>query len=167
MAEIKQEILIKMVLDAWHSKVNQFNKLLLELSDEQLLKEISPGRNRGIYLLGHLTVMANSMLPLLGFGENLAPQLTTLFVKTPDKEIADLPTTIELRKEWEKVYALLEKNIAATPAKEWFEKHTAVSDEDFAKEPHRNKLNVMLSRASHFDYHLGQLIFLKINSKIK
>ena len=28
---------------------------------------------------------------------------------------------------------------------EWFEKHTLVSAEDFQKEPHRNKLNVLLT----------------------
>ncbi|MEO6289426.1 MAG: DinB family protein [Ginsengibacter sp.] len=157
----QQEVFIKMVLDAWHSKVNKFDKLLSELSDEQLLKEVSPGRNRGIYLLGHQTVMAHLMLPLLGYGENPAPHLVTPFVNTPDKEISDLPAVNELRQEWEKAKALLEKNIANTTPDEWFQKHTSISEEDFAKEPHRNKLNVVLTRASHFDYHLGQLIFLK------
>ncbi|HEV8084967.1 MAG TPA: hypothetical protein VGP55_17290 [Chitinophagaceae bacterium] len=46
--ENQQEVFIKMVLDAWHSKTNQFDKMLLELSDEQLLKEVSPGRNRDL-----------------------------------------------------------------------------------------------------------------------
>lgn len=32
-----QEVFIKMVLGAWNSKVNQLDKLLTELSDEQLL----------------------------------------------------------------------------------------------------------------------------------
>jgi DinB superfamily len=164
MTTSKEGIAVKMVLDAWYAKVNQFDKLLAELSDEQLLNEVSPGRNRGIYLLGHLTVMANSMLPLLGYGENPTPHLVTPFVKTPDKQTSDLPSAGELRQEWEKAKTLLGEHIAATSTDEWFRKHTSVSEEDFAKEPHRNKLNVMLSRACHVDYHLGQLIFLK-NSK--
>lgn len=155
-----QEIFVKMVLDAWHSKVNQFDKLLSELSDEQLMKEVSPGRNRGIYLLGHLTALANSILPLLG-AENVAPHLVKPFAQTPDKATSDLPTVSELRKEWNKVKAALAEEIARTTPDEWFEKHTSVSAEDFAKEPHRNKLNVVLSRVSHMDYHLGQLTFLK------
>lgn len=161
MTKNKEEIAIKMVLDAWHSKVNQFDKLLLELSDEQLLKEVSPGRNRGIYLLGHLSAMVNFMLPLLGYGDNPAPHLVIPFVKASDKETSDLPAVSELRQEWEKAKTILEKNIAATSPNEWFEKHTSISEEDFANEPHRNKLNVILSRASHLDYHLGQLIFLR------
>lgn len=44
---------------------------------------------------------------------------------------------------------------------DWFAKHTAVSDEDFAKEPHRNRLNVLLSRTIHQSNHLGQLSLLK------
>jgi hypothetical protein len=44
---------------------------------------------------------------------------------------------------------------------EWFEKHTAVSDEDFQKEPHRNKLNVLINRTNHLANHLGQMTFLK------
>jgi hypothetical protein len=45
-------------------------------------------------------------------------------------------------------------------ADEWFNKHTAVSAEDFAKEPHRNKLNVIVNRTNHTSYHLGQLVYL-------
>jgi len=44
---------------------------------------------------------------------------------------------------------------------QWFEKHTKVSDEDFAAAPHRNKLNVLMSRTSHLSYHQGQLIWMK------
>jgi hypothetical protein len=36
----QQDIFIKMVLDAWKSKVNQLDKLLSELSNEQLLQEV-------------------------------------------------------------------------------------------------------------------------------
>jgi len=46
---------------------------------------------------------------------------------------------------------------------EWFTRHTSVSEEDFIKEPHRNKLNVLITRATHQSYHLGQLIYLKRN----
>jgi hypothetical protein len=49
---------------------------------------------------------------------------------------------------------------ALTPD-EWFQKHTAVTSEDFAKEPHRNRLNIVVTRTSHLSYHLGQLVLLK------
>ncbi len=37
----------------------------------------------------------------------------------------------------------------------------AVTAEDFAREPHRNKLNIVLNRTGHVSYHLGQLVLLK------
>jgi hypothetical protein len=49
----------------------------------------------------------------------------------------------------------------ATPAEAWFEKHTAVTAEEFTSEPHRNKLNIIITRTSHLQYHLGQLVLLK------
>ena len=68
-----QEVFIKMVLSAWETQNSNFNQLLDSLTDEQLSKEISPGRNTGIYLLGHLAAISDAMLPLLGFGEKLYP----------------------------------------------------------------------------------------------
>lgn len=160
----KQEVLTKMVLDAWHSKVSQFDKLLSALSDEQLMKEVAPGRNRGIYLLGHLTTLADSIFPLLGY-EKLAPHLWKPFVQDPDNKNGDLPKVNELRQEWMKVKTVLAEKMAAISPDEWFQRHTSISEEDFAKEPHRNKLNVILSRVSHVDYHLGQIQFLKDRDK--
>lgn len=51
------------------------NKIFDNLSDEQLMHEVSPGRNRGIYLLGHLTAVHDLMLPLLRFGEAKYPRV--------------------------------------------------------------------------------------------
>jgi hypothetical protein len=156
----QQQVFTKMVLGAWESKISQLDKLLSALSDEQLLKEVAPGRNRGIYLLGHLTALADSIFPLLGY-EKLAPHLFQPFVHVPDQKNSDLPAANELRQEWTKVKTALAEKMAGISSDEWFQRHTSVSAEDFAKEPHRNKLNVVLSRVSHVDYHLGQLQFLK------
>jgi len=43
---------------------------------------------------------------------------------------------------------------------DWFTKHSAISAEDFEKEPHRNKLNILINRTNHQSYHMGQLIYL-------
>jgi hypothetical protein len=158
----EQQVFIKMVLDAWQAKTGQLDKLLTKLTDTQLQQETAPGKNRGIYLLGHLTALADSIHPLLGY-EKAAPQLFGPFVSTPDKQTDELPSVNELRQEWVKVKTSLEQKMAGLDPGEWFRKHTAVSEEDFAKEPHRNKLNVVLSRIGHTDYHLGQMQFLKTN----
>ncbi|MBC7554999.1 MAG: hypothetical protein H7257_13600 [Taibaiella sp.] len=46
-------------------------------------------------------------------------------------------------------------------AEDWFLKHNSVSAEDFVNEPHRNKLNILLTRTTHLSYHLGQFILIK------
>jgi hypothetical protein len=158
---MEKQIFVKMAIGAWNSAVSQTDKLLGELSDEQLEREIAPGKNRGIYLLGHLAAVHDGMLALLDFGDPLFPHLRDVFIRTPDKEITDWPSTQELRQVWEKVSGQLTQHILALPQEEWFNRHTAVSEEDFKKEPHRNKLNVIINRTNHLNYHLGQLILLK------
>jgi hypothetical protein len=41
-------------------------------------------------------------------------------------------------------------------AADWVRQHTAVSEADFKREPHRNRFTVLLGRTAHLAYHLGQ-----------
>jgi hypothetical protein len=157
----QQELFIKMVMAEWDKQNNNFNTLLSSLKDEQLSKEIAPGKNTGVYLLGHLIAVSDGMLPLLGFGERLFPQLENIFIKNPDKSGLQKPSVTELKDCLGAVNAKLTERIQSTAPVEWFKRHTAISEEDFAKEPHRNKLNIIINRAGHMSYHLGQLILLQ------
>jgi hypothetical protein len=157
----QEELTCKMIKTAWAAQNTNFNKLLDSLTDEQLSKEIAPGKNTGVYLLGHLVAVSDAMLPLLGFGERLFPELETIFIRNPDKSGLKKPSVVELKSNLAAVNAKLAKHIEETPPAEWLERHTAVSEEDFAKEPHRNKLNIIISRTGHMAYHLGQLTLLK------
>ena len=156
-----QELFLKMALDAWNTQIDRTNKLINGLSDEQLQREVSPGRNTGTYLVGHLTAIHDALFPLLGLGERLFPQLDEIFVKNPDKAGLAKPETKELRAYWNTVNEKLAQHFSALQMPEWLQKHTAVSEEDFQKEPHRNRLNVLLNRTSHLANHLGQMAFLK------
>lgn len=156
-----EETFIKMVLDAWHSHVKQTDDLFNSLSDEQLFTEIAPGKNRGIYLLGHLTAVHDRMLPLLGFGDQRYPHLYKTFLESPDRAQADIPSVEDLRNYWKETNNILSKNFSKLSVTEWFQRHNAVSEPDFAKEPHRNKLNLVINRTNHLANHLGQLLLLK------
>lgn len=155
------EIAIKMVLDRWNGSILNLSKHLNELTDEQLQKEIAPNKNRGTYLLGHLIAVHDDMLILLGMGEKLFPELAEPFIKQVDKMATQVPSAVELRLMWTKQNEVLQEKFAKATSEEWFEKHTAVSSEDFANEPHRNKLNIIITRTSHLQYHSGQMILLK------
>lgn len=155
------ETAIKMTLNRWYGSVASLDKLLSVLSDEQLLQETAPGKNRGIYLLGHLVAVHDDILVLLDLGEKQHPELTEPFIKLADKVATEIPSVAELRNYWTKQNALLREKFDQLTSEQWFERHTAVSAEDFAKEPHRCKLNIIISRTSHLEYHTGQIALLK------
>lgn len=152
---------VKMIFDRWYGSIKNCDTLLTALTDEQLQKEIAPNKNRGVYLLGHLIAVHDDMLTLLNMGEKLYPELHEPFIKSPDKSVSKIPSVQELRATWSKQCEVLKQKFDSLQADEWFEKHTAVSAEDFAKEPHRNKLNIILTRTTHLAYHTGQLALLK------
>jgi hypothetical protein len=157
MEATQSNLLVKMILMAWDAQNNYFKKLISSLTDEQLAKEIAPGKNTGVYLLGHLIAVSDGMLPLLGFGDRLFPEMEEVFIKNPDKSTQAFPSVDELKLRLEAVNAKLNSRFVSTDVDEWFRRHTAVSSEDFVKEPHRNKLNVVINRTGHMAYHIGQL----------
>ncbi|HNP33717.1 MAG TPA: DinB family protein [Flavobacterium sp.] len=150
-----------MILDRWHGSIKNCDTILNSISDEQLLKEIAPGKNRGIYLLGHLIAVHDDMLRLMDMGEKLYPELYEPFLNAADKTTDNLPTAATLRNYWAKQNEALQQKFDSLKTEQWFERHTAVSAEDFVKEPHRNKLNIVITRTSHLQYHTGQLALLK------
>ncbi|MES2649290.1 MAG: DinB family protein [Bacteroidota bacterium] len=156
-----EERFITMVLQSWETHVARAGNLLNELQDEQLLREIAPGKNRGIYLIGHLIAVHDAMNAILEIGGRSYSELDDAFINHPDKSGRKMPSIDELRSYWEQVHAKLNNALRQIPAITWFEKHAAVSAEDFALRPERNKLNVIINRTNHFAYHLGQLQLLK------
>ena len=154
-------ILTQMIIDSWNSTVKRTSALFDRLSEEEMLEEIVPNRNRGIYLLGHLTAVHDLMLPLLNFREPMYPELKNSFIGTPDNTDEQPFSVADLRQKWTMVNDELNKHFGSLTPEEWLQKHISVTDEDFAKEPHRNRLNIVLSRTNHLSYHLGQLTLLK------
>jgi hypothetical protein len=157
---IQPQLFIKMVVAEWGKQNSNFDKFLSSATDEQLSKEIAPGKNTGTYLVGHLIAISDAMLPLLAFGEKLFPHLENIFITNPDRSGLEMPSVAGLKEQLKTVNEGLSKQIRSAAPDDWFKRHMAVSDEDFSKEPHRNKLNVIINRTNHMSYHLGQLALL-------
>lgn len=156
-----QDVFVKMAKDNWQSQIKAFNNTLDKLSDEQLAQDIAPGRNSGTYLLGHLATVHDMMMPLLRFETNtLHPELTPIFLHAPDKTVPHALSAAQLRAQWKEISDKLQAHIDSVPADEWFTRHNNISEEDFAKEPHRNRLNVLIGRTNHLSYHGGQVALL-------
>ncbi|MBA3649715.1 MAG: DinB family protein [Chitinophagales bacterium] len=153
----QQTLFVKMAYDAWQTYIQRASDLFAKLTDDQLMEEIAPGRNRGIYMLGHLTAVHDRLLPMLGLGERVYSQLDDTFIANPDKSGLEFPPITQLRQSWSDVNSRLKNAFNKMTPAEWLERHMSVSQEDFNKEPHRNKLNVLINRTNHLAYHLGQL----------
>jgi len=153
-----EESVVATAVHAWTQNVERADKLFSGLSESQLLKEVAPGRNRLIYLWGHLIAVHDAVLPLMGLGERLHPELDPVFLTEADKTAAVLPSAADLKRYWDEVNGRLLTGFRSFTASSWAEKHTAVSDEDFNTNPLRNRLAVLLSRTNHLSYHLGQAI---------
>jgi hypothetical protein len=157
----QQDIFVQMALKAWTTQINQANKFFDSVNDEVLLKEVAPGKNRIIYLLGHLIAVNDSMITLFGLGERSYVHLDDPFLRKPDKAVSDYPGAAQLRKDWNSANETLSSHFAKMSPEDWFRKHTAMTDDDFRREPTRNKLSVLINRTNHVAYHLGQLVLAK------
>lgn len=155
------QLLVRMTLQAWELQIKRADKIFNTLTDEQLLQEVAPGRNRGIYLLGHLIAVHDAMLPLFGLGDVLYPELRSIYISEADTKGPVVPSVQELRSYWPVIHTKLTELFIAMTPEQWLQRHTAMTDEDLVREPHRNKLSVLMSRTSHVAYHLGQVVFIK------
>jgi hypothetical protein len=149
---------VALALKVWKAQIERAGKLFGSLSSEEVLREIAPGRNRLLYLWGHLTAIHDAMLPLLGLGERLHPEFDAAFVSNPDKSQAGIPSHDQVRRAWNVVNARLWEGFEKMSWSDWLGRHTAVSEEDFAKDASRNRFAILLSRTNHLAYHLGQAV---------
>src|SRR5260370_16584429 len=85
-------------LKTWNAQIDRADKLFAGLSSEEILREIAPGRNRLLYLWGHLTAVHDAMLPLLSFGERLHPDFDVAFFSNPNKSLATIPSPEQVRR---------------------------------------------------------------------
>ena len=156
-----QQLSVKVAINSWKLVAERADKTFSNFTEDELLKEVAPGKNRLIYLLGHLTATHDAMFSILGLGPRLHPELDAIFISNPDKTATRVPSGGELKKYWDEVNSKLLAEFARFSADEWLQQHQAMSEEDYAKDPTRNRLAVLLSRTNHMSYHLGQVILAR------
>src|ERR1700738_4227099 len=156
-----EKSLIDSALRGWKSNVERAEKLFGGLSPGQLEQEVAPGKNRLIYLWGHLAAVNDGLFPLLGLGPRLHPELDAMFLTNPDRSVPSVLSRSALKDVSGQINDALWSAFSGWTTAEWLQKHTAVSDEDFLREPHRNRYTVMLSRNTHMAFHYGQAILAK------
>ena len=157
----QKTIFTRIALNAWQTQVDRSTQFINSLTDEEIMKEIAPGKNRGVYLVGHLAAVHDALPEILGLGKQAYPELQPIFLHAADKTVERIPVVSELRQIWTSVHERLKKEFAQMPADAWFSRHESMTDSEFEKDPARNKLSVLFNRTSHLAYHFGQLRLLK------
>lgn len=159
-SEQSLELAVKTVIHNW----NQQTKALTDFFNKPDLNYdtvVAPERNKAIYLLGHIIATNDGLLPLLGFGERLFPELDAYFTPNTRWSYDNFPLPDEWRQKWEQINKTLTTHFDSLEPDQWLVKHTKVSDEDFANDTTRNKLNILIGRTLHMRYHLGQLNLIR------
>lgn len=151
------ELMVGVTMKTWNQALARLKAVMAALNDDDLMFEVSPGRNRVYYLVGHVAAIHDRTIELLGLGERLYPELDEVFIINPDRTFPDEIPPRELRDILDNVNSVLTARITELSAEELLKKHEAVSSEDFAKDPLRNRLAVLSQRIGHIWYHAGQI----------
>ncbi len=141
----------------WDAYNRRMQKALDAIGEEDFYKPIVPGGNSSSWLLGHLADTDDALLELFGIRNRMFPELAKVYHHERGSNQSGHLSKDELNKKWKAVVLELDSTFKSMSESDWLARHMAVSEEDFKKEPHRNKLNVMLSRVTHKASHLGQI----------
>jgi hypothetical protein len=163
MAEISKdhgETVKDLIIHSWTSKTLQITNYWDKIGAASVYREIIPGGNKIIYILGHLLAIQDRMLEGMHLGDSLYPELDKIFL-IPQMPDHVFPDPVVMRKQWGQINDLLLQKFKDITMEQWLSRHFYVSEQDFVKEPHRNVLNLLLTRTTHLANHYGQLILVK------
>lgn len=148
---------LEICLLQWNAYNRIMQKTLNAIRDENFYKPIVPGGNSPSWLMGHLADTDDKLLELFDIRKRLFPELSTIYHHERGTNQSGHLSKDELNTKWNAIVAELDAAFKSMSESDWHARHLAVSEEDFKKEPQRNKLNVMLSRVTHKASHLGQI----------
>jgi uncharacterized damage-inducible protein DinB len=141
----------------WDTYNKRMEKVIQTIDNQNYNTAIVRGGNSPSWLLGHLADTDDKLLELFGIGKRLFPELSSIYHHEKGSNQTGHLTKDEMLAKWKLILAELDRAFKSWSENDWLSRHTAVSEEDFKKEPHRNRLNVMLSRVTHKASHLGQI----------
>ncbi len=146
----------KHLADQFEAMVDWVNGSINPLTNEDLKMELSPGKNHGIWLLGHLVVCDDDFSLYMGKGELLYPEIYEIFgygsKPLPPEEYWPAE---KLRECWKKVCEKNRKIYSELTDAELKEQHAKV--EDIEKDYFKTKERICTYWQLHQMYHAGQL----------
>src|SRR5260221_3777318 len=87
------QLTVTIIIASWKNTLGRADKLFSTLTEEQFLREVAPGKNRILYLLGHLTAVPDSLHTALRLGGRIHPPLRGLILFQPGQGIQHASST--------------------------------------------------------------------------
>jgi hypothetical protein len=155
----------KMFYDQWKMVITDWvNGMLGKMSDDDFKIEISPGKNHGVFLLGHFIGSEDDLSVFLGKGDYMFPEYQKIFMgKVTLLSPQEYPSVSEMKENWKKVCGKSEKIYLELTDEELNEPHAMIKDPE--KDYFKTKARVLMAWQLHQAYHAGQLAI--IASKVK
>jgi uncharacterized damage-inducible protein DinB len=149
-------IIAKKFFQQYEMMVGWINETMGGLSDEDFKTELSPGKNHGVWILGHMIVCDDDFSLYMGKGELLYPEFAETFGQSSKiLPVEDYPPVAELKGWWNKVCLKNKKIYSELKDSEFDEPHALVTD--FEKDFFKTKGRVVMAWQLHQMYHNGQL----------
>lgn len=154
--------IIKRFAEQYDSMADWVGMNIAPLSDEEFRWELSPGKNHGVWLLGHLITSDDDFSLFMGRGEMLYPEYPAIFGEGSKLQpVENYPDVSLLKEQWKNVVRKNKKVYAELKDAELDERHGLIkSDEDFEKDFFKTKFGVITHWQLHQMYHAGQLSVL-------
>ena len=154
--------------ELWQNMTQWASGYIDRLSDEEFAQDIIPGRNHGVWILGHLIESEDELSKFLGEGEMIYPDYEETFgMRSKLRPPQSYPPVPKLREQWKEVVAKNEHMFQTLHDSEWDEPHALVKgavEDDF----YGTKGRCVYLWNLHQMYHVGQLaLLLAKNGKAK
>ena len=126
------------------------------LTDEEFKMELSPGKNHGVWIFGHLVTSDDDFSMFMGKGDSMYPQYYEVFgqgskLLPPES----YPFVSDLKDAWKKVCDKNRKIYSELSDNELQQPHALVKD--FDKDYFKTRERVIMAWHLHQLYHAGQL----------
>ncbi|MBP9095220.1 MAG: DinB family protein [Ignavibacteria bacterium] len=128
--------------------------ILRTLSDADLKLEIAPGKNHGVWILGHLIACEDDFTLFMGKGELSLPKYQELFGEGSKLlPVENYPPVSDLREKWNDLIRRNKKVYDNLNDIELIETQAQIEKNDFWK----TKEDIAVHWQHHLMYHAGQL----------
>jgi len=153
-------LIVKKFAEQFEAMVEWVNGNIDPLTDDELNMEIAPGKNHGVWILGHLITSDDDFSVFMEKGDLLFPEYFEIFGQGSKLQpVENYPPVSLLREQWKSVVEKNRKIYTELSDEELNEPHGRMQnppEEDFFK----TKQRIIYFWQLHQMYHAGQLSVL-------